>query len=66
MGRTRVLVALLGTLIALWILDWSALLNAFERWSARVLLLASVSSVATTLILAVRWVAGKLQCAGVQ
>ena len=59
MGRARVLVGLLGTLIALvlalWILDWSALLHAFARLSAGVVPLASLLSVATTLILAVRW-----------
>jgi uncharacterized membrane protein YbhN (UPF0104 family) len=59
MGSARVLVGLFGTLIALvlalWILDWSALLHAFARLSAGVVLLASLLSVATTLILAARW-----------
>jgi uncharacterized membrane protein YbhN (UPF0104 family) len=59
MARARVFVGLFGTVIALgaalWILDWSALLHAFGRLSAGAVLLASLLSVATTLILAVRW-----------
>ena len=59
MARTRILLGLFGTLIALggalWILDWSALLHAFARLSAGTVLLASLFSVATTVILAIRW-----------
>jgi len=57
--RARVILGLLGTLaalvLALWLIDWPALLGAFARLSPGVLLLSAVFSIATALLLAVRW-----------
>src|SRR5262249_60481467 len=57
--RARVVLGLLGTLaalvLALWLIDWPALLGAFARLSPGVLLLSAVFSIATALLLAVRW-----------
>jgi uncharacterized membrane protein YbhN (UPF0104 family) len=59
MARARVILGLLGTLaalaLALWVIDWQALLGAFARLSPGVLLLSAFLSIVTTLILAVRW-----------
>jgi uncharacterized membrane protein YbhN (UPF0104 family) len=57
--RARVIVGLVGTLaafaLALWLIDWHALLTAFARLSPGVILVSSIFSIATTLILAARW-----------
>jgi uncharacterized membrane protein YbhN (UPF0104 family) len=59
MSRARLTLGLIGTLgafgLALWLLDWHALAAAFARFTSGVLLQASLFSVVTTLILALRW-----------
>jgi uncharacterized membrane protein YbhN (UPF0104 family) len=59
MLRARVILGLFGTLaalaLALWLIDWQALLDAFARLSLGVLLLSGFLSIVTTLILASRW-----------
>jgi uncharacterized membrane protein YbhN (UPF0104 family) len=57
--RARMIVGLLGTfaaiVLALWLIDWQALLAAFARLSAGTLLLSALFSIVTTFILAARW-----------
>jgi uncharacterized membrane protein YbhN (UPF0104 family) len=59
MPRARVILGFLGTLaaiaLALWLIDWRALLAAFAHLSPGVLLLSAVFSIATALLLAGRW-----------
>ena len=55
----RTLLGLLGTVsavaIALLVLDWGALTDAFSHFTARTLFIAAFWSLATTFILAARW-----------
>jgi uncharacterized membrane protein YbhN (UPF0104 family) len=59
MARVGFILGVVGTLgafaLAMWLIDWQALLAAFARMSSGVLMLASLFSVGTTLILAGRW-----------
>ena len=59
MARTRTIIGFAGTLtafaLALWLLDWDALVVAFANLPAEALALSAVFSLLTTLVLGARW-----------